>query len=303
MKLVYNHLIYQACVNNKNLVEADESTFRGFLEDLSNSIGMECLIDPIFEFSHQKAWTGLMGIITSHISFHYWTVENFIQFDLYSCKKFDLNKTIQYLNDFWKSSDVRGLFIEREPDTNFIINEISISDNLYLTSYEKARFNIPAITTIIERKHNGVKQILVQTRWKPKKDPKYSGTIEIPGGCIERYENVYDAVKREVLEETGLKIINITPDNQSKLFSPREDGAFAFKPFCCLQQLKSGKPWIGFVFVCEVEDNTPVNQQDENRDVRWMDVSELNNIFNKNPEQIFTYQLGALDYYFKNFLK
>jgi 8-oxo-dGTP pyrophosphatase MutT (NUDIX family) len=50
----------------------------------------------------------------------------------------------------------------------------------------------------------GEKEILVQTRWKPDRDPLYSGTLEIPAGGMHVYENVYDAVKREVLEETGL---------------------------------------------------------------------------------------------------
>ena len=60
------------------------------------------------------------------------------------------------------------------------------------------------VSAIIEREHNGEKEILVQTRWKPERDPLYSGTLEIPAGGMHVYENVYDAVKREVLEETGL---------------------------------------------------------------------------------------------------
>jgi hypothetical protein len=65
--------------------------------------------------------------------------------------------------------------------------------------------NLPIVSAIIEREHNGEKEILVQTRWKPERDPLYSGTLEIPAGGMHVYENVYDAVKREVLEETGLR--------------------------------------------------------------------------------------------------
>ena len=158
---------------------------------------------------------------------------------------------------------------------------------------------IPVVSAIVERMKDGEKEILIQTRWKPERDPEYSGTIEIPAGWIERYENVYDAIKREVFEETGLKVKTISPDIQTSLHSPRDDANFAFVPFCCQQQLRGGKPWIGFVFLCEVEDGEPREQESETRNVRWIKVSELKKIFDETPEQIFTLQLGVLEYYFK----
>lgn len=159
--------------------------------------------------------------------------------------------------------------------------------------------NIPVVSAIIERTRNGQKEVLVQTRWKPTRDPIYSDTLEIPAGWIDLYENVYDALKREVLEETGLKVIKITPDIKTKTHSPRDDGAFAFVPFCGQQQIRGGKPWIGFVFLCEVEDAEPIAQADEVKDVRWMPISELQAIFEKSPERIFTLQLGVIDFYLK----
>lgn len=162
--------------------------------------------------------------------------------------------------------------------------------------------NFPIVSAIIERTHNGETEILVQTRWKPERDPQYSGTLEIPAGWIEKYENVYDALKREVMEETGLEIIKIKPDIHTKTHSPKEDGSFAFMPFCCQQQLKGGKPWIGFAFLCEVEDKEPIAQAEEVRDIKWMKKDELRRILENNPEKIFTLQLGVLDYYF-NFYK
>jgi 8-oxo-dGTP pyrophosphatase MutT (NUDIX family) len=159
---------------------------------------------------------------------------------------------------------------------------------------------IPVISAIIERKHHGVTELLIQTRWKPKRDPQYSGTLEIPAGWIDRYETVYDAVRREVFEETGLKVVNIFPDTKTKIHAIKNDGSFAFLPFCCQQQIKGGKPWIGFVFICTVEDKEPKAQQEECRDVHWIKKSELKKIFEKTPEKIFTLQLGVLDYYFKN---
>ncbi|MEO6509187.1 MAG: NUDIX domain-containing protein [Patescibacteria group bacterium] len=156
----------------------------------------------------------------------------------------------------------------------------------------------PVVAALIERVHNGEVEILIQTRWKPERDPKYSGTFEIPVGWLDEYENVYDGLKREVFEETGMKIIKITPDIKTKMHSPNDDKAFAFMPFCCFQQLKDGKPWIGFLFLCEVEDKEPIAQVSEVKDIRWIKKSELKELFQSNPEKIFTLELGALDYYF-----
>ncbi len=167
-----------------------------------------------------------------------------------------------------------------------------------MTQVENVKVNIPVVSAIIERLHKGEKEILVQTRWKPERDPIYSGTLEIPAGWIDEYENVYDALKREVLEETGLKITKITPDIKTKIHSPKDDGSFAFVPFCCQQQIKGGKPWVGFVFLCEVDDTEPIAQAEEVKNIKWIKKAELKDIFTKTPEKIFTLQLGVLDYYF-----
>jgi len=91
--------------------------------------------------------------------------------------------------------------------------------------------NLPIVSAIIEREHGGEKEILVQTRWKPERDPLYSGTLEIPAGGMHVYENVYDAVKREVLEETGLRVTKFYPDLRTKTYAPKDDDCFAFVPY------------------------------------------------------------------------
>ena len=164
-------------------------------------------------------------------------------------------------------------------------------------TYERLNINYAVVSAIIEREQDGEKEILIQTRWKPQTDPVYSGTLEIPAGGMNHYENVYDAVAREVLEETGLKVTSFKPDIRTKVHSPKGDDCFAFIPFCCQQQLKGGWPRVGFVFVCTVEDKEPIPRQGEVKDIRWMKKSELKKVFEENPEKIFTLQLGVLDYY------
>ncbi len=163
------------------------------------------------------------------------------------------------------------------------------------------KINIPIVSAIIERTRNGKTEILVQTRWKPNRDPIYSGTLEIPAGWIREYENVYDALKREIYEETGLVLTGIKPDiRTSEYKTDKNDSAFAFVPFCCQQQLKGGRPWIGLVFICRVRDSEPKAQKEEVKDIRWMEKSQLEKIFKETPEKIFTIQLGVLEYYFSH---
>ncbi len=121
MTIVHHHLIYQTNVGRKDLGADAEQKLKEFLYDLLKEIDMQELIPAQFKFSHQKAWTGLLGIITSHMSFHYWTIEQYVQLDIYSCKPFDKEKTVIFLDNFWKGKDTKSLFIDREIGKDFEI--------------------------------------------------------------------------------------------------------------------------------------------------------------------------------------
>lgn len=122
MKLVHHHLIYQAKVGRTDLGEGSGEKLRIFLHELVEEIDMQVLIDPVTKFSKNLAWTGLIGIITSHMSFHYWTLEKYVQLDIYSCKEFNVEKAKKFLDKFWEASDQKILFINRNPDEEFSIN-------------------------------------------------------------------------------------------------------------------------------------------------------------------------------------
>lgn len=166
---------------------------------------------------------------------------------------------------------------------------------------EPFKLAIPYVGAIVERNHNGNKELLLQTRWKPQSDPLYSGTLEFPAGVLDKpYENVYETIAREIKEETGLTLKAITDDNKTKIYSPNDnDAIFAFRPFCCTQQLKDGKPWIGFVFVCEVEDGEPKAQLSEAKDTKWVAADEVKELVLKSPEKFFGLELPAWEYYFE----
>ncbi len=159
---------------------------------------------------------------------------------------------------------------------------------------------IPFVGAIVEREHNGKKELLLQTRWKPHADPVYSGTLEFPAGVLDKpFESVFDTVAREIKEETGLTLKAIKDESKTKNYSPKgSDEIFAFRPFCCTQQLKSGKPWVGFIFICAVEDGEPKSQLSEAKDAKWVPADEVREMVTKTPEKFFGLQLPAWEYYF-----
>lgn len=124
MPIIHHHLIYQATVGKQNLDASSGKELEQFLYDLLKKIDMECLIPAQLKFSHQKAWTGIVGIITSHIAFHFWTIEKYVQLDIYSCKAFDRGKAVRFLNDFWQASNVKTIFIDREVGKEFKIETL-----------------------------------------------------------------------------------------------------------------------------------------------------------------------------------
>ena len=164
---------------------------------------------------------------------------------------------------------------------------------------KELKYPVPVVSAIIERERGGDVEILVQTRWKPNQDPEYSGTLEIPAGTLEKHENVYDALAREVIEETGLRVTGFRPDIRTKIHTHEDNAAFAFLPFCCQQQTR-GKQRVGFVFVCTVQEGQPVANAREAKDARWMKRSELKQLLEQTPEQIFIIQRGALEFYLQS---
>lgn len=126
MELTHQHLIYQSEVNNVQLLKTSglENIFEKFLYSLLKEINMSCLMPPQIKISHLNAWTGMVGIITSHIAFHYWVNEKYVQLDIYSCKKFDNKKAIDFISKFWQSTNVKAILINRKMEEDFKITKL-----------------------------------------------------------------------------------------------------------------------------------------------------------------------------------
>lgn len=155
-------------------------------------------------------------------------------------------------------------------------------------------FAKPAVGAIIEKDINGIKHILIQKR---RKNISEDGLIEIPAGKIREFENIFDALRREVREETGLTITNIIGENHQTI-ETKSYSTISFSPFCITQNLSGGYSLILFTFICSGEGNL-YNKSNESSDIKWIPTNELKLLLDTNPEKFFPMSINSLKKYFE----
>lgn len=163
-----------------------------------------------------------------------------------------------------------------------------------LPSIAGEQLYIPFVGAIIERiSQTGSKQILMQIRDKPT-DLANFGCYEIPGGKLKAFEDVFDAVRREIKEECGLEVSHIYgEETRTDCFNKKEVSTI-FEPFC-VTQMKSG-PFFGVIFLCKAL-GTPQAAHNETKDVEWMEIDHLKHIMMHHPEKIYSPFYAALKKY------
>ena len=159
----------------------------------------------------------------------------------------------------------------------------------------KETFAIPAVGAIIVKKTENEELILVQNRKKNNGDGM-DGLLEIPAGKIREYENIFDALQREVWEETGLHITTIQGEEDSIFLDVDGNKTIIFSPYCVTQNLSGAYSIILSTFICEAEGEL-LEKTNETENIRWMNKDELKEIVDNSPESIFLMHVNALRKY------
>lgn len=117
------HLILTAWVRQSPMTDLEgEDWLRGLVDVINMQILMNA--DAIYcEDLGNEGVTGLVGLTTSHASFHSWhDVEKpFINFDVYSCKTFSVDDVIDYIQKTYPMTECSYMLIDRENGKNEIL--------------------------------------------------------------------------------------------------------------------------------------------------------------------------------------
>jgi 8-oxo-dGTP diphosphatase len=148
---------------------------------------------------------------------------------------------------------------------------------------------------IIERETPAGKEILVQLRNKPYEGGK---SIELPGGRVEAYESLADALRREVREETGLALTEIEGMELRVETDSLDSSVECLAPFAVYQTTRGPVDSFGVYFRCRAEGDLLV-RGDETEGARWTPVAEVVEWLRIRREMVSWVDRAGLMFYIK----
>lgn len=123
-----------------------------------------------------------------------------------------------------------------------------------------------------------------------------NGMIEIPAGKIREYENIFDALRREVWEETGLHITEIAGEKDTVVTAVNGYKVISYSPFCCTQNLSGGYSLILQTFICHAE-GTLLAKTNETVNMRWVTRQKCREMLLNSADSLFPMHINALKKY------
>lgn len=124
MEKNHKHLILNAIVASPI---NDEESCKKFLTDLVEVVDMEILVPASAKYCDipgNEGVTGTVIITTSHMSIHIWPQQPkpYIRMDVYSCKDFDKEKVLKFVDDAMNIVECDCVLIDRNATTMSIID-------------------------------------------------------------------------------------------------------------------------------------------------------------------------------------
>jgi 8-oxo-dGTP pyrophosphatase MutT (NUDIX family) len=156
-------------------------------------------------------------------------------------------------------------------------------------------FAIAGAGGIIERDFDGVEYILIQERCK-EGIPTENGLIEIPAGKIRKYENIFDCLRREIKEETGLDVIEIEGETESSICELNGYKVLSYTPFNSSQNIEGYYPIMVQIFICKVKGEL-LKETEETKNIRWIALHDLSYLLNTNRNSFYPMHICTLTKY------
>ncbi|WP_246582653.1 NUDIX hydrolase [Clostridium mobile] len=157
------------------------------------------------------------------------------------------------------------------------------------------RFSKPAAGGIIEKNVDGIDYILIQER--SKEDAKLEeGLLEIPAGKIREFENIYECLRREIWEETGLQVTEIDGEKDSTIFESNRYKVLNYTPFACSQNIEGNYPVMVETFICKVKGEM-LAKTNETKNIRWISLKDLKELIVKDKNRFYPMHIKTLEKY------
>ena len=160
------------------------------------------------------------------------------------------------------------------------------------------KFMKPAVGGIIEKSENGIDYVLVQDRCKDDAKSEY-GLVEIPAGKIRESENIFDALRREIWEETGLEVTRIHGEDEAIIYESKGYKTINYTPFSSTQNVQGTYPIMVQVFLCNAE-GTLLDSSNETKNLRWISIEDLSHLLNTKRDTFYPMHVVTLEKYLRH---